>query len=63
MQTDLNETDLLGDFVVLVCWKLSRRPPSPAYPFGFGKFESVGSLIVSVLLLLGGVGIGEASSR
>ena len=50
--------DLIGDFVVLFCWRWSRRPPSARYPHGFGKFESLGSLVVAVLLGLGGLGIG-----
>lgn len=51
-------SDLMGDFVVLACWTLSRKPPSSRFQFGFGKFESLGSLLVSIFLLLGGVGIG-----
>jgi len=51
-------SDLVGDFVVLLAWKLSRRPPSPNFPHGYGKFESLGSLVVAALLALGGLGIG-----
>ncbi|KAI9442353.1 CDF-like metal transporter [Lactarius indigo] len=36
-------SDLLGDFVVLISWRLSRRPPSRRYPFGLAKFETVGT--------------------
>lgn len=51
-------TDLLGDFVTLLCWKLSRRPPSERYPYGFGKFEVLGTTAVSLLLTGGALGIG-----
>jgi len=56
-------SDLLCDFVVLFCWKLSRRPPSQRYPYGFAKFESLGTTTVSLLLLSGGIGIGIHSYR
>jgi divalent metal cation (Fe/Co/Zn/Cd) transporter len=51
-------SDLLGDFVVLFCWRLSRRPPSQRYPYGFAKFESLGTTTVSLLLIGGALGIG-----
>jgi len=54
-------SDLLGDFVTLFCWKLSRRPPSESYPYGFGKFEVLGTATVSILLTAGAVGIGMHS--
>ncbi|KAF9813691.1 hypothetical protein IEO21_05407 [Rhodonia placenta] len=54
-------SDLLGDFVTLTCWKLSRRPPSVRYPYGFGKFEVLGTTTVSLLLTAGALGIGVHS--
>lgn len=51
-------SDLLGDFVVLFCWKLSRKPPSAHYPYGFAKFETLGTTTVSLLLIGGALGIG-----
>ncbi|KAG6891458.1 hypothetical protein C0992_006189 [Termitomyces sp. T32_za158] len=50
--------DLLGDFVTLFCWRLSRKPPSEKYPYGFAKLETVGTTIVSILLVGGALGIG-----
>lgn len=50
--------DLLGDFVTLFCWKLSRKPPSERYPYGFAKFETLGTTTVSILLIGGALGIG-----
>jgi cation diffusion facilitator family transporter len=51
-------SDLLGDFVTLFCWKLSRKPPSTRYPYGFAKFETLGTVTVSLLLIGGALGIG-----
>jgi divalent metal cation (Fe/Co/Zn/Cd) transporter len=55
-------SDLVSDVVVLCTWRISRRPPTYRYPYGYGKFESVGSLVVSILLIGGALGIG-ASTR
>ncbi|KAJ7770145.1 mitochondrial iron ion transporter [Mycena maculata] len=51
-------SDLLGDGVTLVCWRLSRKPPSEAYPFGFAKFETLGTTTVSLFLIGGALGLG-----
>ncbi|KAF9529393.1 cation efflux family-domain-containing protein [Crepidotus variabilis] len=51
-------SDLLGDFVTLFCWRLSRKPPSEKYPYGFAKFETFGTSTISILLIGGALGIG-----
>jgi divalent metal cation (Fe/Co/Zn/Cd) transporter len=53
--------DLIADFVTLSTILLSQRPPSSLYPLGYGKFESLGTVTVSIFLLLGGIGIGAHS--
>ncbi|KAF5321203.1 hypothetical protein D9619_001881 [Psilocybe cf. subviscida] len=40
---------LLADFVTPLCWKLSWKPPSEAYPYGYEKFETVGTKTISIL--------------
>ncbi|KAI0768760.1 cation efflux family-domain-containing protein [Trametes elegans] len=50
--------DLVGDFITLFSWRMSRRPPSERYPYGYGKFEVLGTTIVSILLTGGALGIG-----
>lgn len=42
----------------MFCWKLSRRSPTETYPYGFGKFEVLGTAAVSVLLTGGALGLG-----
>ncbi|KAI8980954.1 cation efflux family-domain-containing protein [Pilobolus umbonatus] len=54
-------SDLLSDFVTLYTFKMSRKPADPSYPYGYGKFETIGSLSVSALLIAAGVGIGAHS--
>ena len=54
----INPVDLLGDFVTLFCWRLSRKPPSEKYPYGFAKFETLGTTVISILLVGGALGIG-----
>ncbi|CAO3643602.1 unnamed protein product [Cunninghamella echinulata] len=51
-------SDLLSDFVTLYTFKMSRKQPDEIYPYGYGKFETIGSFAVSTLLLSGGVAIG-----
>ncbi|CDS09986.1 hypothetical protein LRAMOSA02663 [Lichtheimia ramosa] len=51
-------SDLLSDFTTLYTFKMSRKPPDALYPYGYGKFETMGSLAVAGFLLAGGAGIG-----
>ncbi|KAG2236206.1 hypothetical protein INT48_003825 [Thamnidium elegans] len=50
--------NLLSDFVTLYTFKMSRKVPDSIYPYGYGKYETMGSLSVSALLMAGGAGIG-----
>jgi len=45
--------------LVAVSWSL--KAPSPQFPYGYGKVESLGSLCVSGILLSGGLKIGFAA--
>lgn len=47
-------TDLASDFLTLATVSWSLTPPTASFPTGFGKVESLGSLGVSGMLLLGG---------
>ena len=44
--------------ITLFSWRLSRQPPSEKYPYGYGKFEVLGTTVVSILLTGGALGIG-----
>lgn len=47
-------TDLASDILTLATVSWSLKPPTALFPTGFGKVESLGSLGVSGMLLLGG---------
>uniref|UniRef100_M4B9Q2 Uncharacterized protein n=2 Tax=Hyaloperonospora arabidopsidis (strain Emoy2) TaxID=559515 RepID=M4B9Q2_HYAAE len=49
--------DLVSDFVTLVSLKYCARPPDVPQPYGYGKYETVGALSVSLLLVGGSLGI------
>ncbi|EPB92381.1 hypothetical protein HMPREF1544_00679 [Mucor circinelloides 1006PhL] len=51
-------SDLLSDFVTLYTFKMSRKVPDNTFPYGYGKYETIGSLSVSAILVAGSIGIG-----
>lgn len=54
-------SDLFSDFITLWAVQVARLPADEDHPFGHGKFESVGSLFLSLILLTTGVGVGSWS--
>jgi cation diffusion facilitator family transporter len=48
-------SDLVSDLMTLATISVALRPPTDRFPNGFGKVESFGSLLVSGLLLAGGL--------
>lgn len=48
-------TDLASDILTLATVSWSIKPPTAMFPAGFGKVESLGSLGVSGMLLVGGL--------
>ncbi|KAH9884460.1 cation efflux family-domain-containing protein [Xylariomycetidae sp. FL2044] len=54
-------TDLASDVLTLATISWSLKPPSDKFPTGFGKIESLGSLGVSGMLLIGGIWMGYGS--
>ncbi|OZJ04288.1 hypothetical protein BZG36_02578 [Bifiguratus adelaidae] len=54
-------SDMISDFVTLYTYRVSRRPPDELHPYGYGKYETVGSLAVSSILIVGALGIGYHS--
>lgn len=51
-------SDLLSDFLTLATVRVALKRPSRAFPNGYGKIEALGSLGVSAMLVLAGLGIG-----
>lgn len=54
-------TDLVSDVMTLATVSLALKPPSKQFPGGYGKVESLGSLGVSGILLIGGFMMGWAA--
>lgn len=48
-------SDTASSIVILIGFKLSKRPPDPEHPYGHQRAESVTALIVAVLLIVAGV--------
>ena len=53
--------DLLSDVVTLGALHIASKPPDEDHPYGHGKFESIGALAVSAMLLATGAGVGAHS--
>jgi divalent metal cation (Fe/Co/Zn/Cd) transporter len=54
--------DLASDILTLATVSWSIKPPTERFPLGFGKVESLGSLGVSGMLLIGGIYMGWESA-
>lgn len=54
-------SDLFSDFITLWAVQVARLPADEDHPYGHGKFESVGSLFLSLTLLVTGVSVGSWS--
>lgn len=49
-------TDVASSIFLLICMKLAQRPPDTNHPFGHGRYEPMGGLLIGMLLVvLGGV--------
>lgn len=51
----------MSDFVTLYAYRLAREKANPQYPYGRGKIEPMGGLVVSGLLVGGGLGMANHS--
>lgn len=54
--------DLVADFLTLATVQTSWRPPTERFPFGLGRVETIGTVAVSGLLLIAGMGVGISSA-
>lgn len=55
--------DVVSGLVVAGSLKIAVQPPDERYPFGYGKIEPVGALVISASLLATAVGIAIQSVR
>lgn len=55
--------DIFASLVVLAGLRVSTRDPDEAYPFGYGKAETIATLVVSLMLLAAAAGIGIEATR
>ncbi len=51
--------DMATSLVVIVGFRVSRKPPDPEHPFGHEKSEQIATLIISVLLVIAGFELGK----
>jgi cation diffusion facilitator family transporter len=51
--------DVISDLAVLLALRASRRPPDEDHPYGHESFETLGAIVVSLLMLVIGVLIGR----
>ncbi|KAI9352541.1 hypothetical protein DFJ73DRAFT_624760, partial [Zopfochytrium polystomum] len=49
-------SDLVSDFITLLTYRKARSGRDEAFPYGYGKWEAVGSVTISGLLLSAGLG-------
>lgn len=49
-------TDVISSLFLVFCIKLAQRPPDQNHPFGHGRYEPLGGLLLGILMMvLGGV--------
>lgn len=51
-------SDFVTDAIILVSFRVSRKPEDQSHHFGHGKFETLSSLAISVSLVFVGLGLG-----
>ena len=50
-------TDLFSLVAVYVGMRLSKKPPSERFPYGYYRFETLASLVIAILIIITGSGI------
>ena len=54
-------SDLLSDVVTFATLRIASRRSNTAMPYGYGKIEGVGAMLVAVLLTVGTWHVGRSS--
>lgn len=50
-------SDFVTDIIVIVFVKISSKPADKLHEYGHGKYETLGTMVLGILLLLAGLGI------
>ena len=50
-------SDVLTSIVIIVSFRIAKKPSDAIHPFGHGRMEAIASVIVAVLLMMAGVEI------
>ncbi|MDE6417194.1 MAG: cation diffusion facilitator family transporter [Duncaniella sp.] len=56
-------SDFVSDVIVLVFVKISSKPTDKTHDYGHGKFETLATLIIGLILLGAGIGLGIEGVR
>ena len=56
-------SDFITDIIIVVFVRISCKPRDPGHNYGYGKFETLATAIIGVVLLFVGIGIFLNSSR
>lgn len=56
-------SDIVGSIVILFAVKVAVKPPDEEHPYGHGKAENVGSIIIALLLIVVGIEISISSAK
>lgn len=56
-------SDIVGSIVILFAVKVAVKPPDEEHPYGHGKAENVGSIIIALLLIVVGIEISISSVK
>ena len=50
-------SDIFASLAVFIGLKLSQRKPDENFPYGYYKFETLSSLVISVIIIISGIEI------
>ena len=51
-------TDFVTDVIVLIFVKISGKPQDKSHEYGHGKFETLATMVIGVILIIAGIGLG-----
>ncbi len=54
-------SDISTSIIVLIGFRISRKPPDEEHPFGHGRMEAISTLIIATLLLVTGIEVGKSA--